>query len=122
MPKKRMHFERVPLELVKKVAKEDAHAANEYLPEGPARKSERHNSSDQSLQTEYGWQIPYKHALVELNRSRLGHRIAAAESAMFNRLRMIEGDGDHHAERRAIEDAQRALHVLKRDAVAHPMR
>jgi hypothetical protein len=112
-----MHFERVSLEFAKTVAKRSRHAANDNLPKVPAAAIEPYDKSDHRSEHPYSWQTPYKHALVELNRSLLPERIASAESAIFDRLRAMEGNADHFAERRAIDDAQRALHVLKRDTL-----
>jgi len=66
------------------------------------------------------WQPVYLAALVELDRKALAERVAAAETAIFNRLQAISHNSDGHAERRAIEDALAALRVLKRDSLGFP--
>lgn len=66
------------------------------------------------------WQLPYREALLELDPKQLPERVIAAETAIFNRLQVISGNTDHHAERRAIEDALAGLRVLKREALAYP--
>jgi hypothetical protein len=63
------------------------------------------------------WQEPYQQALLELDQKKLIERIAAAETAISNRLRAIAGDSNHHAERQAIEDALSSLRVLKRNSL-----
>ena len=66
------------------------------------------------------WQNEYAAALVELDVKKLPERIAAAETAIFNRLQVISQSSDHQAERQAIEDALAALRVLKRDELGFP--
>ncbi|MFZ0808620.1 MAG: hypothetical protein WAN03_20670 [Candidatus Sulfotelmatobacter sp.] len=62
------------------------------------------------------WQKHYLDALLELDQQQLSPRIVAAESAIAKRLQSIAGDTNHHAERRAIEDALSSLRVLKRES------
>ena len=66
------------------------------------------------------WQPAYRAALLELDPKQLPDRVIAAETAIFSRLQAISGNMDHHAERRAIEDALAGLRVLKREALAYP--
>ena len=61
------------------------------------------------------WREPYQQALLELDKKTLSERIAAAETAISNRLRTIAGRSNHHAERQAIDDALSSLRVLKRN-------
>jgi len=61
------------------------------------------------------WQHEYAAAVLELDRKKLAERVAASETAIFNRLQTISQSSDHQAERQAIEDALAALRVLKRD-------
>ena len=61
------------------------------------------------------WQHEYQAAVLELDRKKLAERVAASETAIFNRLQTISQSSDHQAERQAIEDALAALRVLKRD-------
>lgn len=63
------------------------------------------------------WREPYQQALLELDQKKLRDHIAAAETAISNRLRAIAGDSDHHAERQAMEDALSSLRVLKRNSL-----
>ena len=66
------------------------------------------------------WQYEYRAALLELDTEKLRERVAAAETAIFNRLQAISHDPDHNAERQAIEDALASLRVLKRDNLGFP--
>ena len=63
------------------------------------------------------WREPYQQALLELDPKKLRDRIAAAETAISNRLRAIAGSSNHHAERQAIDDALSSLRVLKRNSL-----
>jgi hypothetical protein len=58
--------------------------------------------------------------LWKLDREKLAERVAASETAIFNRLQAISQSSDHHAERQAIEDALTALRVLKRESLGFP--
>jgi len=66
------------------------------------------------------WQPEYQAALLELDTEKLRERVAAAETAIFNRLQAISHSSDAHAERQAIEDALASLRVLKRDNLWFP--
>ncbi len=73
-------------------------------------------ADDSSLHILYPhWQNEYAAAVLELDRKKLAERVAASETAIFNRLQTISQSSDHQAERQAIEDALAALRVLKRD-------
>jgi hypothetical protein len=62
------------------------------------------------------WQEPYQQAVLELDQKKLSERIAAAETAISNRVRTIAGSSNHYAERQAIDDALSSLRVLKRNS------
>jgi hypothetical protein len=66
------------------------------------------------------WQQEYQAALLELDTEKLRERIAAAETAIFNRLQAISQGLNHTAQRQAIEDALASLRVLKRDNLGFP--
>ena len=66
------------------------------------------------------WQPEHQAALLELDCKKLRERVAAAETAIFNRLQAISHSSDAHAERQAIEDALASLRVLKRDNLGFP--
>src|SRR5438128_11641717 len=48
-----------------------------------------------------GWQHELKAALLELDTEKLRERVAAAETAIFNRLQAISQGSNHTAERQA---------------------
>jgi len=66
------------------------------------------------------WQPEHQAALLELDTEKLRERVAAAETAIFNRLQAISQGSNHTAERQAIEDAFASLRVLKRDNLGFP--
>jgi hypothetical protein len=67
------------------------------------------------------WQNEFRAALLELDTEKLRERVAAAETAIFNRLQAFPRQGSNHtAERQAIEDALASLRVLKRDNLGFP--
>ena len=55
-----------------------------------------------------GWQHELQAALLELDTEKLRERVAAAQTAIFNRLQAISQGSNHTAERQAIEDALQA--------------
>jgi hypothetical protein len=61
------------------------------------------------------WFEVYKTAMLELDPQKLPERIVAAKEAVRLRLKDIEGDSDHHAERQQIEDALNSLRILERE-------
>ena len=66
------------------------------------------------------WRRPYRTALLEPDPKKLAQRVAEAETAIFGRLQQLSRTQDGHAEREAIEDAIRALRVIKRDRLNFP--
>jgi hypothetical protein len=62
------------------------------------------------------WQKTYQDALLELDQEKFDARVAAAETAIFNRLQAIAGDSVNYAERQALQDAIASLRVLKRNS------
>jgi len=66
------------------------------------------------------WQHEFRNALLELDTEKLRERVAAAETAIFNRLQVISQGSNHTAERQAIEDALASLRALKRDNLGFP--
>jgi hypothetical protein len=66
------------------------------------------------------WSPKYREALLEVDPKKLFERVAEAEMAIFGRLQQLSGTQDGHAERDAIEDALRALRVIKRDMLNFP--
>ena len=63
------------------------------------------------------WQKPCQAALVELDRTKLQERIAAAEAAIVSRLNATSAAPISPAERQAIADALATLRVLKRECL-----
>ena len=63
------------------------------------------------------WQKPYQEALIEIDNDKLKERVAAAESAIFNRLQAMSPNRDTLNERQAIEDALASLRYLKRETL-----
>lgn len=61
------------------------------------------------------WFDVYKAAMLELDPQKLPERIVAAKEAVHLRLKAIEGNSDHHAERQQIEDALNSLRILERE-------
>lgn len=61
------------------------------------------------------WFQVFKAAMLELDARKLPERIVAAKEAVQSRLRDLQGDSDHHAERQQIEDALNSLRVLERE-------
>jgi hypothetical protein len=64
-----------------------------------------------------GWQKTYQEALIEIDSDKLKERVAAAESAIFNRLQAMLPNRDTVRERQAIEDALSSLRYLKRETL-----
>jgi hypothetical protein len=64
------------------------------------------------------WQKPYQEALIEIDNDKLRERVAAAESAILNRLQAMSPNRDTLGERQAIEDALASLRYLKRETLA----
>jgi hypothetical protein len=66
------------------------------------------------------WQRPLQAALLELDPAKLGPKLDAAESAIFERLQANSQGGVHHPERVAMEDALSSLRVVKRETLRSP--
>jgi hypothetical protein len=66
------------------------------------------------------WQNEYRAALLEVDRGKLSERVAAAETAIYERLQQISQDPDRRAEHQAIEDALAGLRLLKRERLGFP--
>jgi hypothetical protein len=59
------------------------------------------------------WQKPVQEALIELDHEKLQARMAAAKTAISNRLESIAPQEGHQAEKQAIEDALVILRMLE---------
>ena len=62
-----------------------------------------------------GWQEEYMQTVQEGSAEKMPERIAATRQAITERLRELKEDSDHHAERREIEKALRALSTLEEE-------
>ncbi len=60
------------------------------------------------------WQGPLHEALLELDKTKLKAKIAAAETAIAKRLEDLSQYANHEAERHALQDGVASLRVLKR--------
>jgi len=59
------------------------------------------------------WQERYMQTILEVNGQKMPERITATRQAIIGRLRDLQHDSDHHAERDQIENALRARSVLE---------
>ena len=59
------------------------------------------------------WEKRYMQTILEVSGQKMPERIAATRQAITGRLRDLEHDSDHHAERHQIENALRALSMLE---------
>jgi len=59
------------------------------------------------------WKERYMQTILEVNGQKMPERISATRRAIARRLRDLEHDSDHHAERHEIESALRALSMLE---------
>ena len=62
------------------------------------------------------WMEAYHQAALEVSAHKMPERIVAANRAITGRVRDLEGDSDHHAERHEIESALAALTVIENEA------
>jgi hypothetical protein len=60
------------------------------------------------------WQLPYREAILEFDRNRLPDKIQKAESAVRERLQVLEQRANGQEERQALRDAISTLTILKR--------
>ena len=63
------------------------------------------------------WQEPYLEALMETDQRKLVGRVDLAERTIFLRLKEIQGSSKRGSEEQAIEDALRALTLLRKETV-----
>lgn len=61
------------------------------------------------------WFEVYEAAMLEVDPRKLPGRIVAAHQAVKSRLKAIECDSNHHAERQQIEDALNNLRILEHE-------
>jgi hypothetical protein len=65
-----------------------------------------------------GWEERYMQTILEVNAHKMPERITATRQAIAERLRDLEHDSEHHAERHQIENALRALSELEAEVKA----
>ena len=63
------------------------------------------------------WQEPYLEALMETDQRKLVGRVDLAERTIFLRLKEIQSSSKKGSEEQAIEDALRALTLLRKETV-----
>jgi len=61
------------------------------------------------------WEEKYMQTILEVSGQMMTERIAATRQAIAGRLRDLEHNSDHHAERHQIKRALRALSVLEEE-------
>jgi hypothetical protein len=112
------HYEKVPLEIVKRIAEQPStdKAASSF---GHMGNGEMTDENDQGRQYP-GWQKLCQEALIEIDKDKLKERVAAAEAAVFRRLQELAHSADGQAERQALLDVTNSLRFLKRDVLKFP--
>jgi hypothetical protein len=111
------HYEKVPLEIVKRMAKQSTDKTASSF--GVMGNGDATDENDQGLQYP-GWQKLCQEALIEIDKDRLKERVAAAEAVVFRRLQELAHSTDGQAERQALLDVTRSLRFLKRDVLKFP--
>jgi hypothetical protein len=66
------------------------------------------------------WVEAYLRAALEIDRQKMPERIVAARGAVAGRLKDLEGNTDHHAERHEMQSALTALTSLEDEARIWP--
>jgi hypothetical protein len=130
MQNSKLHFEQVPLELVKKrleqrSQKKEKATSGKFYPGSCASRLDGTVKMAVATEIHDGWehpewQRPVHEALVELDMEKLKVRVAAAEAAIFQRLQALSQIPDHSNERQALSDAVASLRVVKRETLAFP--
>ena len=62
------------------------------------------------------WVETYRQVALEVDAQKMPERIVDANRAITERLRELEGNSDHHAERHEIEAALTSLTVVEKEA------
>ena len=65
------------------------------------------------MEANANWEEQFVQTVLEVSGQKMRERIAATRLAIAGRLRDIEYDSDHHAERHKIENALKALSELE---------
>jgi hypothetical protein len=66
------------------------------------------------------WQKTVQAALMEIDKGQLGQKMADAEIAIFQRLQELSNNPEGNAEQVALEEASRALLVVKKEILKYP--
>jgi hypothetical protein len=66
------------------------------------------------------WMEAYLRAALEVDGQKMPQRIVMAREAVAGRLKNLEGDSDHHAERHEMQSALAALTILEDEARIWP--
>jgi hypothetical protein len=66
------------------------------------------------------WMETYLRAALEVDGQKMPQRIISAREAVAGRLKSLEGNSDHHAERHDMESALAALAILEDEARTWP--
>lgn len=66
---------------------------------------------------QWEWQRLYQEALVELDNDKLPERVAAAETAIMDRMQALSPNRPNVSERHALEDGLATLRILKREVL-----
>ena len=67
---------------------------------------------------EWDWVATYRQAILELDDAKLIQKIEEAEAAISSRVQAMDGTVKPD-ERRALEDAVKALRVLRHESLGH---
>jgi hypothetical protein len=72
-------------------------------------------------ETDGRWVEAYLRAALEVDGQKMRERILTVREAVARRLKELEGNSDHHAERREIQAALVALMMLEDEASLWPV-
>ena len=78
------------------------------------------NTKIMSSNVNQKWVESYLRAALEVDGQKMPQRIVMAREAVAGRLKNLEGDSDHHAERHEMQSALAALTILEDEARIWP--
>jgi hypothetical protein len=120
MSKGKTHYEKVPLEIVKKIVEQQRDEVGSGIAEGAVTVPETpDDNSEQGLKFPK-WQKLCREALVELDPDKLKERVLLAEAAVYVRLQELAQRPGEQEERQALIDVTSSLRYLKRDVLKYP--
>lgn len=73
-----------------------------------------------SSSIEKSWHVAYLRAALETDVQKMAGRLLAARDAVAGRLKNLEGNSDHHAERHEMQSALAALNCLENEVRIWP--